>query len=184
MQSGRTMNAEKPTTGRRGSIRERKLALQQDALEFLADVAVLDEGVVRIEEKDLESRVINHEQSDERRVEISLIDDSLNKISESIMKCFMNIFLRMTLKKSRATLETLSSLSALNSSELFTYLEFKDPYCICSNTYNAGAYNTYHLSLIFRLPFQKLDSVDLMGLTHQGKLAFWINVYNSCMMNV
>ncbi|KAI4980300.1 hypothetical protein ZWY2020_020785 [Hordeum vulgare] len=29
----------------------------------------------------------------------------------------------------------------------------------------------------------KLASVDLAGLSHQQKLAFWINVYNSCMMN-
>uniref|UniRef100_A0A453L009 DUF547 domain-containing protein n=1 Tax=Aegilops tauschii subsp. strangulata TaxID=200361 RepID=A0A453L009_AEGTS len=30
---------------------------------------------------------------------------------------------------------------------------------------------------------RKLGSVDLAGLSHQQKLAFWINVYNSCMMN-
>jgi len=29
-----------------------------------------------------------------------------------------------------------------------------------------------------------LSSVDLAGLSHQQKLAFWINIYNSCMMNV
>ncbi|MED6137549.1 hypothetical protein PIB30_066000 [Stylosanthes scabra] len=27
------------------------------------------------------------------------------------------------------------------------------------------------------------DSVKLKGLTHQKKLAFWINAYNSCMLN-
>ena len=26
--------------------------------------------------------------------------------------------------------------------------------------------------------------MNLEGLTHQQKLAFWINIYNSCMMNV
>ncbi|KAL0351968.1 UNVERIFIED_CONTAM: hypothetical protein Scaly_1585500 [Sesamum calycinum] len=90
MQGSRIMNAEKPTTGRRGSIRERKMALQQDVdklkkklrheenvhraleraftrplgalprlpaylppdtLELLAEVAVLEEEVVRLEEK-------------------------------------------------------------------------------------------------------------------------------------
>lgn len=35
-----------------------------------------------------------------------------------------------------------------------------------------------------RLLLRKLGSVDLQGLTHQEKLAFWVNVYNSCMMNV
>uniref|UniRef100_A0A0A9HCU6 DUF547 domain-containing protein n=1 Tax=Arundo donax TaxID=35708 RepID=A0A0A9HCU6_ARUDO len=31
---------------------------------------------------------------------------------------------------------------------------------------------------------RRLSSVDLAGLSHQQKLAFWINIYNSCMMNV
>ncbi|MCI12858.1 transcription factor [Trifolium medium] len=34
-----------------------------------------------------------------------------------------------------------------------------------------------------RFLFGKLASVNLKGLTHQEKLAFWINTYNSCMMN-
>ncbi|KAK4390594.1 hypothetical protein Sango_2122700 [Sesamum angolense] len=258
MQGSRIMNAEKPTTGRRGSIRERKMALQQDVdklkkklrheenvhraleraftrplgalprlpaylppdtLELLAEVAVLEEEVVRLEEKivhfrqglyqeaiyissskknmdnstDLcdpgqinnlkqkESKLLLQTEanfsaiigknpsslSDERRgketsrvpiprkissnrqvrkckqselqrgdpvsrEEISSVDDSPNKISENILKCLMNIFLRMSSKKSRSTAESLYSLSKLNSSEIFTYTEFSDPYIICS----------------------------------------------------
>ncbi|MFS7912736.1 hypothetical protein Hanom_Chr02g00133371 [Helianthus anomalus] len=30
---------------------------------------------------------------------------------------------------------------------------------------------------------EKLALVNLTSLTHQEKLAFWINIYNSCMMN-
>lgn len=41
-----------------------------------------------------------------------------------------------------------------------------------------------HFSFLYRLLLQKLAAVNLEGLSHQGKLAFWINVYNSCMMNV
>lgn len=37
---------------------------------------------------------------------------------------------------------------------------------------------------ICRALLRKLSSVDLVGLSHQQKLAFWINIYNSCMMNV
>lgn len=37
---------------------------------------------------------------------------------------------------------------------------------------------------ICRIMFEKLASVNLENLNHQEKLAFWINVYNSCMMNV
>ena len=35
-----------------------------------------------------------------------------------------------------------------------------------------------------RALLRRLGSVDLAGLSHQQKLAFWINTYNSCMMNV
>ena len=38
--------------------------------------------------------------------------------------------------------------------------------------------------VLFRILITKLASVKLQRLTHQEKLAFWINVYNSCMMNV
>lgn len=37
---------------------------------------------------------------------------------------------------------------------------------------------------LFRLLFRKLATVSLKDLSHQEKLAFWINIYNSCMMNV
>ncbi|KAL0438671.1 UNVERIFIED_CONTAM: hypothetical protein Slati_2350100 [Sesamum latifolium] len=362
MQGSRIMNAEKPTTGRRGSIRERKMALQQDVdklkkklrheenvhraleraftrplgalprlpaylppdtLELLAEVAVLEEEVVRLEEKivhfrqglyqeaiyissskknmdnsadlcdpgqindlkrkesklllqteanssanigknpsslfderrgkenqsstnssknklqspsskvqtvrtpvkrppvecrpadrrldpqklQLENRAkTDHESSVDRnpvsREEISSVDDSPNKISENILKCLMNIFLRMSSKKSRSTAESLYSLSMLNSSEIFTYTEFSDPYSICSKfgKRDIGPYKhlfaieatsinpnktTISVFLVqrLRLLLEKLASVDLKDLTHQEKLAFWINIYNSCMMN-
>ena len=35
-----------------------------------------------------------------------------------------------------------------------------------------------------RLLLGKLARVSLDGLNHQHKLAFWINTYNSCLMNV
>lgn len=41
-----------------------------------------------------------------------------------------------------------------------------------------------HFKLSFRFLLGKLASVSLEGLTHQQKLAFWINTYNSCIMNV
>ncbi|XP_028114762.1 AP-3 complex subunit mu-like [Camellia sinensis] len=38
-------------------------------------------------------------------------------------------------------------------------------------------------AIINRLLLSKLASVHLEGLTHQQKLAFWINIYNSCTRN-
>ncbi|XP_012851525.1 PREDICTED: uncharacterized protein LOC105971220 [Erythranthe guttata] len=228
MHNSRAMNANKPTTSRLSSIRERKTALQRDVdklkkrlqheenvhraleraftrplgalprlppylpsetLELLAEVAVLEEEVVRLEEKVVHFRQGLYQEavhissskknidlsllqsdaisaadiikkpsiSDEKRgkenqsstkpskskqqlpnsklqtvttpvkrppkisrlespikKEISLVDDSPNKISESILKCLMDVFLKM------------------NSLEIFDYEEFKDPYGICS----------------------------------------------------
>ncbi|KAL7117101.1 hypothetical protein ACP275_03G050200 [Erythranthe tilingii] len=297
MHNSRTMNADKPTTSRRTSIRERKTALQRDVdklkkrlqheenvhraleraftrplgalprlppylpsetLELLAEVAVLEEEVVRLEEKVVHFRQGLYQEavhissskknidlsllqtdaisdirkkpciSDEKRgkenqsstkpsknkhqspnpksqtittpikrppkilqlespikKEISLVDDSPNKISESILKCLMDVFLKM------------------NSLEIFDSTEFKeDPYGICSKfeKRDIGPYKrllaieatslnpnrtTISIFLVRRLKllFEKLASVELKGLSHQEKLAFWINVYNSCMMN-
>ena len=39
-------------------------------------------------------------------------------------------------------------------------------------------------NMFIRFLIGKLASVNLKGLTHQEKLAFWINIYNSCMLNV
>ncbi|KAI8005076.1 5'-3' exoribonuclease 3 [Camellia lanceoleosa] len=41
----------------------------------------------------------------------------------------------------------------------------------------------YLIFRILKLLLGKLASLNLNGLTHQEKLAFWINTYNSCMMN-
>lgn len=125
-------------------------------------------------------------------------DDCPNKISESILKCLMNIFVRMSSAKSRSTTESLDSISYGRSEET----DFKDPYDICSEfgKRDIGAYKhffeveansvnpdqtTISVFLVsrLRLLLGKLAEVDLKGLTHQEKLAFWINTYNSCMMN-
>ncbi|PSR99743.1 Hepatoma-derived growth factor-related protein like [Actinidia chinensis var. chinensis] len=128
-------------------------------------------------------------------------DDSPNKISENILKCLSSIFLRMSTSKTRATEDTLPSLSALTSCENCEAI-FKDPYGICSEfgKRDIGPYKhlfaielasissnrtTNSVFLVRRLKhlLEKLVSINLKGLTHQEKLAFWINTYNSCMMN-
>ncbi|KAL3617941.1 hypothetical protein CASFOL_038262 [Castilleja foliolosa] len=130
----------------------------------------------------------------------SSVDDGPNKISESILKCLMNVFLRMSSNKIRSSVENLPTSCVLNFSE--NLAEFKDPYNICSKfgTRDIGPYKhlfaieaapinpnqtTISLFLVQRLRvlFEKLALVELKGLNHQQKLAFWINIYNSCMMN-
>ncbi|XP_050944701.1 uncharacterized protein LOC103484766 isoform X3 [Cucumis melo] len=128
----------------------------------------------------------------------SLSDDteassSPNKISEDIVKCLSSIFIRLSSSKDKAT----DSSDTSNGSA-----ELQDPYDACSDfkPRNIGAYrhlcaieassvdldrSTNAVFLIHRLKnlFRRLASVNLAGLNHQEKLAFWINTYNSCMMN-
>lgn len=77
-----------------------------------------------------------HEGSEQRnamsRKDILCVNGTPNKISENILRCLMNICLKMSAKKSRSTAENLPSRSALNSSDIFEYTEFKDPYSIGS----------------------------------------------------
>lgn len=129
-------------------------------------------------------------------------DESPNTISENILKCLTNIFLRMSSRKGRTTADTLPSLMGYNSCESIEKKEFGDPYGICSKferrdigpykhlyAIEASSINpnrtTISVFLVRRLKLllEKLASANLQGLSHQEKLAFWINIYNSCMMN-
>ncbi|KAM2066799.1 hypothetical protein ACFX1T_043227 [Malus domestica] len=116
-------------------------------------------------------------------------DDSPNKISESIVKCLSSILTRISSVKNLGPAENERT-------------ENWDPYGICLEfgQRDIGPYKQLHtiearninpnrranaLFLLRRLKllFRKLASVNLQGLSHQEKLAFWINIYNSCMMN-
>ncbi|GAV72476.1 DUF547 domain-containing protein/Lzipper-MIP1 domain-containing protein [Cephalotus follicularis] len=130
-------------------------------------------------------------------------NSTANKVTEDIVNCLMSIFLRLsTLKDNAVELGTMPSQSGSSSNESNGQSEFCDPYGICSEfrTRDIGPYK--HLCaieansidvkltpdtsfLVDKLKFLlgKLASVNLECLTHHQKLAFWINAYNSCLMN-
>ncbi|KAL5714241.1 hypothetical protein ACHQM5_016229 [Ranunculus cassubicifolius] len=128
---------------------------------------------------------------------------SPNKMSEDILKCLCSILLRMSTQRNRGMRLNLSPpLSQMPPNENVDETEFQDPYGICKEygVRNIGPYkhlcaidagsidsskNTNSFILIRRLKLllDKLASANLKGLTHQQKLAFWINIYNACMMN-
>ncbi|KAI5598225.1 hypothetical protein BDE02_02G118400 [Populus trichocarpa] len=154
----------------------------------------------------LERRVTGQENVEARTVvtpgERLSGDDSPNKVSEDIMKCLSSIFLRMSSVKNKPTADDLPFSSTLVPQENGKEIECRDPYGICSEFGNRdigsykrlfsiepGAINPNRTSnslfLLHRLVLLlgKLASVNLQNLSHQEKLAFWINIYNSCMMN-
>ncbi|XP_073104209.1 uncharacterized protein [Elaeis guineensis] len=130
-------------------------------------------------------------------------DDSSgpNKISEDILRCLVSIFSQMSSPKS--TMEDMEmSPSVSGSSVSSEENDFQDPYGICFEfgRRDIGPYkhccaveaSSVDPNVITSAPLlnrrlkhllRKLALMDLSGLTHQQKLAFWINIYNSCMMN-
>ncbi|KAF7829736.1 Ternary complex factor MIP1 [Senna tora] len=129
-------------------------------------------------------------------------DESPNIISENIVKCLTSILLRMSSVKNVGAADDSPSLRALKTRNYVEETEFWDPYGICSEfgkrdigpykqlcAIEAKSFNPKRtaksLFLLCRLKLllRKLGCVRLDNLNHQEKLAFWINIYNSCMMN-
>ncbi|XP_051127445.1 uncharacterized protein LOC127248920 [Andrographis paniculata] len=127
------------------------------------------------------------------------VDSEANRLSEDIIKCLIKIIVRLSSSK-RKTLdsESFSSLAAKG----FDQNDFRDPYSQSSELRkrDIGTYKHLHsieahsldisrktnatfLIRRLKLLLNKLASVKFDGLSHQQKLAFWINIYNSCIMN-
>ncbi|XP_059642563.1 uncharacterized protein LOC132284471 [Cornus florida] len=153
----------------------------------------------------LECRLVDHGSAQERSSEHRMLEaeSTPNTISEDLLKCLSSIFLSLsTLKAATIQSETSPSPGALASMGNSRKTKLHDPYGICSESRkrDIGPYkHLYEIEsasidlnqktndsfLIHRLKLllSKLASVNLEGLTHHQKLAFWINTYNSCMMN-
>ncbi|KAL2333582.1 hypothetical protein Fmac_014795 [Flemingia macrophylla] len=155
----------------------------------------------------LDWRLADHERaqsssssSDDKVLEV---DSTPNRVSEDIVRCLCSIFVRIGTPKDKNGESTTPSLSASVFNQCSKEKDqLCDPYGICSEskTREVGPYKnlcevkgsavdlnrtTNAVFLIHKLKFLlgKLASLNLKGLTHQEKLAFWINTYNSCMMN-
>ncbi|KAE9461255.1 hypothetical protein C3L33_06839, partial [Rhododendron williamsianum] len=109
-----------------------------------------------------------------------------NKLAENIMKCLIFIFVRL-LRTSRAM--ELEKSGAISRSANFPWSSrsFRvdtssnntrnlDPKCISNSS-------SIPLVQKLRVLMTGLQIVDLRFLNHQQKLAFWINMYNACIMH-
>ncbi|KAK7321713.1 hypothetical protein VNO77_32596 [Canavalia gladiata] len=152
-----------------------------------------------------EQKVNNHKIADVRNPspqKNSPEADSPNVISENILKCLSSILLRMSGVKNPGSACDIPLLGDLKPPNCVEGTELWDPYGICLEfgKRDIGPYkqlcaidaksfnpkrtaNTLFLLHRLKLLFRKLASVNLENLNHQEKLAFWINIYNSCMMN-
>ncbi|CAJ1942761.1 unnamed protein product [Sphenostylis stenocarpa] len=155
----------------------------------------------------LDWRLADHERaqssSSSSDDKVSEVDSTPNRVSEDIVKCLSSIFVRIGTSKDKiGEAKTPSRIASAFNQFGKEKDQLCDPYGICSEskTREVGPYKglcevkassvdlnraTNAVFLIHRLKFLlgKLASLNLKGLTHQEKLAFWINTYNSCMMN-
>ncbi|XP_062199705.1 uncharacterized protein LOC133902130 [Phragmites australis] len=126
-----------------------------------------------------------------------------NKLSEELLWCLLTIFSQMSSAAGGQGDEEqpAPSPSVSGSSESSEDAYPQDPYGILElGARDIGPYKRFHvvdaasfdrnalagdtlLSRRLKALLRRLSSVGLAGLSHQQKLAFWINIYNSCMMN-
>ncbi|CAH2076320.1 unnamed protein product [Thlaspi arvense] len=106
--------------------------------------------------------------------------NAANRVSEDLLKCLVSIILRVSSSKD-IVLDPYSNCSEWRTRELGAY---KNLCSVDASSIDLGRRINASF-LIHRLKFllNKLSVVNLDGLGHQQKLAFWINTYNSCVMN-
>ncbi|XP_066159701.1 uncharacterized protein [Oryza sativa Japonica Group] len=130
------------------------------------------------------------------------ISTEANKVSEELLTCLLNIFSQMRSSsdqdEDRSSSPSVSGscessdgaacagdpygVLELGSRDIGPYKQFR---AVDATSFDQNVFDNSNSLLDRRLKalLQKLSSVDLVGLSHQQKLAFWINTYNSCMMN-
>ncbi|KZV23091.1 hypothetical protein F511_06615 [Dorcoceras hygrometricum] len=150
----------------------------------------------------MQNRIVEQAQESSRSSSDDHMESEENKTSEEILKCLINTFVRLSSSKGKTMdLESFSSLETRELRETKLESDFRDPYFNSSEfkKRDIGAYKLLYAveagsfdpnrktntSMYHRLKIllDKLASVKLDNLNHQQKLAFWINVYNSCIMN-
>ncbi|KAI0499086.1 hypothetical protein KFK09_019987 [Dendrobium nobile] len=148
------------------------------------------------------SRIKDSERGNRDRVACEEANGA-NKLSEEILRCLLQIFTSISLPKDTVAVESEMCPSVSGSCDSsYQDVYFLDPYDICKllGQRDIGPYKLLRevdssssdvnlkskfsfLTRKLKLLLRKLSSVDISELTHQQKLAFWINIYNSCMMN-
>ncbi|KAJ1268857.1 hypothetical protein BS78_07G165600 [Paspalum vaginatum] len=125
-----------------------------------------------------------------------------NEVSEELLTCLLDIFSQMSTSGSQGGEERASSPSVSGSCgsssdaacagdpygvldfgwrDIGRYKQFRSVDAASFDTdVSAGAAAV--LGRRLKTLLRRLSSVDLAGLSHQQRLAFWINTYNSCMM--
>ncbi|KAF8098950.1 hypothetical protein N665_0255s0026 [Sinapis alba] len=130
----------------------------------------------RLEDKDKAQESVSGSSSEDKSLQ-----NAANRVSEDLLKCLVSIILRISSSSKDIVLDPYSNCSEWRARELGAY---KNLCSVDASSIDLGRRINASF-LIHRLKFllNKLSVVNLDGLSHQQKLAFWINTYNSCVMN-
>ncbi|KAG2319148.1 hypothetical protein Bca52824_012361 [Brassica carinata] len=128
----------------------------------------------------LDDRLADQDKAQESVSDSLQSGTAANRVSEDLLKCLVGIILRISSSKD-IVLDPYRNCSEWRTRELGAY---KNLCSVDASSIDLGR-RINALFLIHRLKFllNKLSIVNLDGLGHQQKLAFWINTYNSCVMN-
>lgn len=128
----------------------------------------------------VDDRLADQDKAHESVSESLQCGTAANRVSEDLLKCLVSIILRISSSKD-IVLDPYRNCSEWRTRELGAY---KNLCSVDASSIDLGK-RINALFLIHRLKFllNKLSVVNLDGLSHQQKLAFWINTYNSCVMN-
>ncbi|KAJ9170724.1 hypothetical protein P3X46_018813 [Hevea brasiliensis] len=163
--------------------------LPANTLELLAEVAVLEEEVVRLEEQVVNFRQGLYQEavyiSSKKNVENSndVIDQpqpSLARPKHARSKSLSHNEFNSAVFAARPhpSLARSTSSRELFSSDTECRLIEQERAQASSSGYSEDRVSETNITLT-----PNKISEDMFGLTHQQKLAFWINTYNLCMMN-
>ncbi|KAK9109139.1 hypothetical protein Sjap_017199 [Stephania japonica] len=182
---------QKQTTLKNRTPEKKDLTLEQKAMEKHLNPQKLSFECKEVDQDKAEDSVMV--ESDENVLEKEI--NNPNKISEELIKCLSSILLQMSAKGRGTELKRVDP-------KICDETDSQDPFGVSKEfgkrdigsykhfyTIEAGLVdlnqrtNAFNLNRNLKLLLEKLSEVELKGLTHQQKLAFWINIYNSCMMN-
>ncbi|CAL5005736.1 unnamed protein product [Urochloa decumbens] len=137
-------------------------------------------------------------------IDLDTSSTAANNVSEELLTCLVAIFSQMSTSgrqdEERASSPSVSSSCEASSDgsgtvtgdpygvlefgcrDIGRYRQFRSVDAASFDT-NVSASDAAALGRRLKALLRKLSSVYLVGLSHQQRLAFWINTYNACMMN-
>ncbi|KAG2302412.1 hypothetical protein Bca52824_031063 [Brassica carinata] len=106
-----------------------------------------------------------------------------NRISEDLVKCLSSIFMICQENEEDTTSrDPYGICSSFRSRDIGPYKNFINVKAASANQNRTSSSYAFLIRQLRGL-LGRLSSVNLQKLNQQEKLAFWINIYNSCMMN-